>query len=276
LDPSPESLLAQACLLYPPGMTKLLAGMLHLPPLPGSPLGRSSLDAIEKHVLADARVLAEAGFDAAILENYGDVPFFKDRVDPVTVASMTRLAVAVRSATGALRLGINVLRNDSASALAIAFAVDADLIRVNVHVGATATDQGVIEGRASETMRLRASLGADVEIWSDVHVKHGRSLAHSSIEGEAEDAVLRGLADALIVSGRATGEPASLDEVRRVKALDLGVPVYVGSGVTEKNLQEVLVASDGVIVGTALKQGGRTANPVERDRALRFVERARG
>jgi len=257
-------------------MTKLLAGMLHLPPLPGAPLGRSSLDAIEKQVLADARILLEAGFDAAILENYGDVPFFKDRVEPVTVASMTRLAAAVRGEAGALRLGINVLRNDTLSALAIAFAAGADFIRVNVHVGATATDQGVIEGRAADTLRLRAALGAEVAIWSDVHVKHGRSLAHPSIEGEAEDAVLRGLADALIVSGRATGEPASLEEVRLVKALDLGVPVYVGSGVNEENLREVLASSDGVIVGTALKEGGRTANPVERDRALRFVEKARG
>jgi membrane complex biogenesis BtpA family protein len=257
-------------------MTKLLVGMLHLPPLPGSPLGRSSLDAIEERVLADARVLAEAGFDAAILENYGDVPFFKDRVDPATVASMSRLAVAVRAEASALRLGINVLRNDAASALAIAFAAGADFIRVNVHVGATATDQGIIEGRAAETLRLRAALGADVEIWSDAHVKHGRSLAHSGIEGEAEDAVLRGLADALIVSGRATGEPASLDEVRRVKALDLGVPLYVGSGVTAENVREVLASSDGVIIGTALKEGGRTANPVDRERAGRFVGKARG
>ncbi len=257
-------------------MTKLLVGMLHLPALPGSPLGRSSLDAIEDLVLADARVLAESGFDAAILENYGDLPFLKDGVESVTVASMSRLAVAVRAEASALRLGINVLRNDALSALAIAFAAGADFIRVNVHVGATATDQGVIEGRAADTLRLRASLGADVEIWSDVHVKHGRSLAHPAIEGEAEDAVLRGLADALIVSGRATGEPASLDEVRRVKALDLGVPVYVGSGVTGENAREVLASSDGVIIGTALKEGGRTANPVDRERALRFVEKARG
>ncbi len=255
-------------------MTKLLVGMLHLPPLPGSPRSRASLEAIEKELRAEASILAEAGFDAAIVENYGDVPFFKERVDPVTVASMTRLAASVRT-SGVLRLGINVLRNDAASALAIAFAAGGDFIRVNVHVGSTATDQGVIEGRAAETLRLRASLGADVEIWSDVHVKHGRSLAHASIEGEAEDAVLRGLADALIVSGRATGEPASLDEVRRVKALDLGVPIYVGSGVTEENVREVLADSDGVIVGTALKEGGRTTNLIDRERALRFVRRAR-
>jgi hypothetical protein len=256
-------------------MAKLLVGMLHLPALPGSPLGRSSLDAIEKLVLADARSLAEAGFDAAIVENYGDVPFHKDRVEAVTVASMTRLAVAVRGAAPKLRLGVNVLRNDAASALAIAAVAGAGFIRVNVHVGATATDQGVIEGRAAATLRLRAALGADVEIWSDVHVKHGKSLAHDSIEAEAEDAVYRGLADALIVSGRATGEPASLDEIRRVKALGLA-PVHVGSGVTAQNVLEVLASADGVIVGTAIKEGGRTASPVDFERARRFVEIARG
>jgi membrane complex biogenesis BtpA family protein len=256
-------------------MAGILVGMLHLPPLPGSPRSRASIDAIEKALLVEARLLAEAGFDAAILENYGDVPFFKDRVDPVTVASMSRLASTVRG-QAALRIGVNVLRNDSSAALAVAFAAGADFIRVNVHVGSTATDQGVIEGRAAETLRLRASLGADIEIWSDVHVKHGRSLAHPTIEAEAEDAVERGLADALIVSGRATGEPASLDEVRRVKALALGVPVYVGSGVTEENVREVLAISDGVIVGTALKNAGRTTNPMDGDRVHRFVERARG
>jgi membrane complex biogenesis BtpA family protein len=172
-------------------MAKLLVGMLHLPPLPGSPRGRSSLDAIEKHLLADARVLSEAGFDAAILENYGDVPFL-DRVDPVTARDDPLATSAMRGGRG--EAGINVLRNDAGLGLAIAFATGAGFIRVNVHVGATATDQGVIEGRAAETLRLRAALGADVEIWSDVHVKHGKSLAHSSIEGEAEDAVLRGLA----------------------------------------------------------------------------------
>jgi membrane complex biogenesis BtpA family protein len=255
-------------------MSQLLVGMLHLPPLPGSPRSRASIDAIEKEITTDARFLEEAGFDAVILENYGDVPFFKDRVDPVTVASMSRRASSVRRST-ALRLGVNVLRNDTSAALAVAFAAGGDFVRVNVHVGSTATDQGVIEGRAAETLRLRAALGADVEIWSDVHVKHGRSLAHATIEAEAEDAVLRGLADALIVSGRATGEPVSLDEVSRVKALELGVPIYVGSGATEQNVREILAVCDGVIVGTSLKKEGRTTNPIDRERAARFVDRAR-
>ena len=192
-----------------------------------------------------------------------------------TIASLTRLACAVRTAVPELSLGINVLRNDARAALAIAAASGAAFIRVNVHVGATATDQGIVEGRAAETLRARAALGADVAIWADVHVKHGKSLAHESIADEAEDAVVRGLADALIVSGRGTGKETSEADVRAVRDLHLGVPIYVGSGVTVDNVGALLDVADGVIVGTALKTAGVTTNPIDDTRARRFVERAR-
>jgi hypothetical protein len=256
-------------------MSKLLTGMLHLPALPGAPRAEAPLAIIEERALEEARLLHGIGFDAAILENFGDAPFFPDRVEPITVASMTRIAAAVRKEVPGLRLGINVLRNDARAAVGIAAAVGAGFIRVNVHVGATATDQGVIGGRAFETVRLRRALGADVAIWADVQVKHGRSLAHAAIAGEAADAVERGLADAIIVSGPATGKSASLEDVLEVKRLELGVPVYVGSGITEGSVKEFLAISDGVIAGTALKRGGLTSNPIDRERALRFVKAAR-
>lgn len=257
-------------------MTKLVAGMLHLPPLPGAPLSSMSIESIEEQVLAEARILLDSGFTAAVLENFGDVPFLKDGVDESTVASMARIAAAVRKEVPALRLGINVLRNDALAALSIAAATGASFIRVNVHVGSTATDQGVIEGRAAETLRRRKALGVDVEIWADVQVKHGKSLAHDSIEAEAEDAVERGLADALIVSGRATGKATSLADVRAVNDLGLRVPVYVGSGVTEENVKDVLAVADGIIVGTSLKEDGRTTSPIDRSLCRRLMERIYG
>jgi len=251
--------------------------MLHLPPLPGSPRRAASLEAVESQAISEARLLAGGGFDAAILENFGDAPFFKDDVEAVTVAAMSRLAAAVRREAPELDLGVNVLRNDAASALVVATASGAAFIRVNVHVGATATDQGIVEGRAAETLRLRAALGASVAIWADVHVKHGRPLSHETIEAEAEDAVRRGLADALIVSGAGTGKRASVDDLRKLRELDLGVPLYVGSGVDAGTVSSLLELADGVIVGTALKRGGVTTAPLDPERVKRFagVVRAR-
>ncbi len=256
-------------------MARSLVGMLHLPALPGAPSSSRALADIESQAVAEARILESAGFDAAVLENFGDVPFGKT-AGVETVAFMTRIACAVRAEAPDLDLGINVLRNDARSALAVASACGAAFIRVNVHVGATATDQGIIEGRAAETLRARAALGSSVEIWSDVHVKHGRSLAHETIAEEAEDAAKRGLADALIVSGAGTGKPTSSSDLEAVKARGLGCPIYVGSGVTEDNVQALLEVADGVIVGTSLKSGTSTLDALDADKAASFVRLARG
>jgi membrane complex biogenesis BtpA family protein len=248
--------------------------MLHLPALPGAPQAQQGLDQIEADLLDEARLLAEAGFDACILENFGDVPFFAEDVPPITVASMARLAAAVHRELPDLPLGINVLRNDARAALSVAVASGASFIRVNVHVGATATDQGVLQGRAATTLRLRHQLHSEVSIWADVQVKHGHNLSHESIEQEALDCVQRGGADALIVSGEGTGRQADLEHVHRLQALHLGVPVYVGSGVTQDSVVRSLSVADGVIVGTALKADGHTRARLDRDRVHAFVRRA--
>src|SRR5262249_52052000 len=146
--------------------------------LPGSPRYAGDLSAIARAAEADARALEGAGFEAVIIENFGDAPFFPGPVPPITVAAMTVCAVAVRSAAPRLALGINVLRNDADAALAIAVATDATMIRVNVHVAARVTDQGLIEGAAHRTLRQRRDLGGErIALLCDVDVKHSAALA---------------------------------------------------------------------------------------------------
>ena len=113
-----------------------IVGMLHLPPLPGSPRSAMRLEAIREHVLRDAEALVLGGIDGLMLENYGDVPFTAGRVAVDTACAMKWLAGEVRHAHPQLPLGINVLRNDGLGALTIAHAVGADFIRVNVLAGA--------------------------------------------------------------------------------------------------------------------------------------------
>lgn len=248
-----------------------LIGMVHLPPLPGSPTGTSPLASIISAACTDACVLADAGFDALMLENFGDAPFRATQVDAHTVACMTLAAQAVRAAVPRLPLGINVLRNDSTAALAIAHTVGAAFIRVNVHCGVYATDQGIIEGRADETLRYRGRLGAETLILADVHVKHARPLSSIDIVEAAEETAYRGRADALIVSGTATGKPTDLDDLRAVRRAVPDRPVFVGSGATADNIREILNIADGVIVGTAVKRDGRTTAPVDPERAAAFI-----
>ena len=276
---------------------KPVVGMVHLPPLPGAPrydrdAGR---EAIHDAAARDARRLAEGGVDAVMVENFGDAPFHPDDVPKHTVAEMTALARTVRDAAD-LPLGVNVLRNDGPAAVAAAAAARADFCRVNVHVGARVADQGVLEGAAHETTRLRERIDAgprreggdgdggagdrgSVRILADVDVKHSAPLSAGDWEAESlAESAERGLADGVIVSGARTGRATPLaavkEAVERRDELGVDVPVFVGSCVTPDSVGDLLGVADGVIVGTALKEGGETTAPVAVERVERLVAAA--
>jgi membrane complex biogenesis BtpA family protein len=254
------------------GDRKPLIAMIHLAGLPGSPDARPISEVLSR-AEGEAELLAGLGFDALMIENYGDLPFLPGRVEEHTVAAMAVVAWEIARKVS-IPLGINVLRNDPISALAIAHLVGGRFIRVNVHTGVRATDQGVIEGRAHETLRYRGRLGAEVLIFADVRVKHSRSIDGMSLEESAREAAYRGLADALIVTGPATGAPTSDADLAEVRRAVPDRPVLVGSGATPDNVAALIDLADGVIVGSTLKEEGRADRPVERSRAERFLKSA--
>ncbi|WP_255150411.1 BtpA/SgcQ family protein [Halorarius halobius] len=249
-----------------------VAGMVHLPPLPGAPEYGGDRAAIRERARADARALEAGGADAVVVENFGDAPFYPESVPKHVVADMTALVGAVTDAVD-VPVGVNVLRNDAEAALSVAAAAGAAFVRVNVHVGARVTDQGIVEGRAHETLRLRERLDADVSILADVAVKHSAPLADRPVEDQARETLERGRADALVVSGPGTGEATDrsvLDRAAPVCAT-ADAPLYVGSGVTADTVADYLAVADGVIVGTALKRGDDPANPVDEGRVRELV-----
>jgi membrane complex biogenesis BtpA family protein len=253
-----------------------VVGVVHLPPLPGSARGGSArrFDATLDAARRDAAAWAEGGAAALMVENFGDVPFARDAVPPHVVAAMTVVVDALRRETG-LPIGVNVLRNDVLAAIGIAALAGGSFVRANVYVGAALTDQGIIEGRAHEAQALIRSLDAPVAVWADVDVKHAAPLAARPLADLAEDAIVRGLAGALIVTGRATGQPADVADLREVRQAVPRAPLYVGSGATVARMPELLAVADGVIVGTAAKFDGDVANPVDPARVRALVEAAR-
>ncbi len=251
-----------------------LIGVVHLLPLPGAPRWDGDFTGVVKRALADAAAYRAAGFDGLIVENYGDAPFLPDAVGPETVASLALVAASVAGEAG-LPVGVNVLRNDARAALAVAAAAGARFIRVNVHTGATATDQGILAGRAHETLRERARLRADVRILADVLVKHGRPLGPDDPAQAAREAAGRGLADGLLVTGPATGAAPGADRLRAVKAAVPGVPVLLASGLTAENAPALAPLADGGVVGTSVKRGRVTEAPVDPRLARRLVAAVR-
>jgi uncharacterized protein len=252
------------------GRGKVLIGVVHLPPLPGSPRWGGDLESIIDFAVKDARAYERGGAHALFIENFGDVPFTRGSVAPETIAAMSAAGRAIREAVK-LPIGFNVLRNDARAALALCAACRGSYIRVNVHCGAMLTDQGLIEGNAYETLRYRQRVCPQAQIFADVHVKHAVPLGDWTIEDAARDTVERGLVDALIVSGAGTGLATELADVKRVRRTAPGTRILLGSGVTPENVRDFLPVADGFIVGTSLKVGGNVTNAVDPKRVAALV-----
>ena len=245
-----------------------LIGMVHLGPLPGSPRWSGDLVAVLALALRDAEALAQNGCDALLVENMGDLPYLRGSVPPETVAAMA-LATARVAALG-LPTGVQILAGANREALGVAVAAGASFIRVEGFAYAHVADEGWIDACAGPLLRARRALDASVAVWADVQKKHA---AHAvtgdlSLADLAHGAAFCG-ADALIVTGSATGRPTSPDDVRAARGA--GLPVVVGSGVTPADAPGLAEHAAALIVGTALKEDGDWRRPVDpaRVRALR-------
>ena len=254
--------------------TQPIIGVVHLLPLPTSARWSGSLSAIIDRAEQEAVALVSGGVNGIIVENFFDAPFPKSHVDPAVVSAMTTVVSRLMELIS-VPIGINLLRNDSLSAMAIASCTGAAFIRVNVLSGVMATDQGLIEGCAYELLRYRRELGSNVKIMADVLVKHAHPLSSSDLTNAVKDTIERGLADAVIISGLATGNPPSLADLQLAKVAAGGTPIIIGSGATASNVSSLMQFADGVIVSSSLKRQGKIENSIDPIRVSQFVETIR-
>lgn len=255
----------------------LVIGVVHCPAFPGAPRYRDTArEALYDIALADAMAYANGGVDGLIIENHGDIPFSKpDDIGHETSAFMSVIADRIRRETG-LPIGINVLANAALPALAIAAASQARFVRVNQWANAYIANEGFIEGAAARALRYRAHLRAEgILVFADAHVKHG---AHAIVGDRSLEELVRDVAffdaDAIIATGQRTGDAASVDYLRQIRAATT-LPLLVGSGCTRHNVAEILSVVDAVIVASSLKVDGVWWNPVEQAKVKAFMQAAR-
>jgi uncharacterized protein len=245
-----------------PLATPAVIGMLHVPALPGTPRHASPLPQIQAQVAAEAEALAAAGVHALLLENMHDAPYLRGRVGPEIVAAMTAVAVAVTTAVD-VPVGVQVLAGANREALAVALAADLSFVRVEGFVFGHVADEGWLDADAGILLRYRRQIGAEgIQILADVKKKHAAHTvtADVTLAETARAAAFCG-ADAVIVTGGATGDPAAPTDLAAVKQA-CALPVIVGSGVTAANVAHY-AAADALIVGSSLKQGGHWQGAVD-------------
>lgn len=254
------------------GVPRALIAMIHVRALPGTPAADADLDAVIATAVSEARAYRDAGVHALMIENMFDRPFLAAAVGPEIVAAMTAVGREVRREVG-LPLGVQVLAGANRESLAVALACGAAFIRAEAYVYAHVADEGLLQADAGPLLRYRRAIGADrVRVFADVKKKHAAHAVTADVSVvETARAAEFALADAVIVTGIATGSAADPAEVRAVRAA-VTIPTLVGSGVTPENLERY-AAADGFIVGSSLKQGGVWSNALDPDR-VRALARA--
>jgi len=254
------------------GVPKAMIAMVHLQALPGTPLARLPVGRIVDQAVAEARLLADASFDAIMIENMHDRPYLRQAVGPEVVAGMTAVLQAVREAVS-VPLGVQVLAGANREALAVAVAGGAAFIRVENFVFAHVADEGLMpEADAGRLLRYRREIGAEhIRVFADVKKKHSSHAMTADVDlAETARAAAFFGADGVIVTGTATGQAASLADVREASAA-VSLPVAIGSGLTPDNLGQYWDYADVFIVGSFIKRDGQWHQPPDPDRVAAMI-----
>jgi membrane complex biogenesis BtpA family protein len=251
---------------------KAVIAMAHIGALPGAPLydARGGVSKLVDDVLKDVEKLQDGGVDAIMFGNENDRPYvFKAPTEGV--AAMTAVVAAVRPALK-VPFGVNYLWDPNAS-VAIGAVVGAKFVR-EIFTGLFASDMGLWAPDCADAARLRRNLGReDMKLLFNINAEFAHSLDSRPIELRAKSALFSSLADAVLVSGPITGEPADRSDLRRVCETIKSVPVFANTGVNIDNVADVLSIADGVIIGTHFKIDGNTWNAVDAGRVRRFMDR---
>jgi membrane complex biogenesis BtpA family protein len=245
-----------------------IIGMVHLLPLPGAPKYGGSIEEIRERAMSDAAALVNGGIKSIIIENFNDDPYTED-INAFSFAVMTMIANEIKN-TFDCKLGINIHFNDVEKEFALAYAIDADFVRVEVFIDNRVGIKGIITAKCRKVVKMKNRYNIRAKIMADIDVKHTTALVKESIDELAYRAIDEG-ADAIILTGTKTGENPEIAEVKRIREIVGDFPIVVGSGINSKTAKEYLQYADGAIVGSSIKIDGNVKNPVCQNRVMELV-----
>lgn len=251
---------------------KILVGMVHCLPLPGTLNSNNTISDVIKRAVDDALALEKCGYDALIVEN--EDKCLSPHMTKVQFAAISMVICSVKEAVS-IPVGICLGCLNYEEALSIAKVCGCSFIRTPVFVDTLVNYNGIISPCSHQVISYRNTIGAgDVFIMADIQVKHYRmAFPDIPITESARWAQNQG-ADAVIVTGVNTGVETSADDLCKVKKT-VSIPVVVGSGITCSNILEQSRYADIIIVGTSIRKNRSMSEPIDVEAASELVSIAK-
>jgi uncharacterized protein len=256
------------------GSRKPIIAMIHLAPLPGSPLydRAGGMQKIVEDSARDIEALQDGGVDAVMFGNEGDRPYLLK----ASAESLAAMAFAVGALKPLIKVpfGVNYLW-DPVATVGLAVASGARFAR-EIFTGVYDSDMGLWQPDAAAALRLRADCGrADLKLMYNINAEFAAPVGDRPIAARAKSAVFSSLADVVLVSGPMTGEAVEAANLKVVKDALPDTPVFANTGVNLGNVGDILKVADGAVIGTHFKVDGNTWNPVDGARVKRFMDKVR-
>jgi uncharacterized protein len=255
------------------GTPKPIIAMCHLQALPGDP-GYDRAGGMAKVVELAARDLEglqAGGVDGVMFSNEFSLPYLT-KVKPETTAAMARVIGELRRAIR-VPYGVNVLWDPIAS-IELAAATDAQFMR-EIVTGVYASDFGLWNTNAGETMRRRAALAPDLRVLFNIVPEAASYLGSRTPVDIARTTVFNNRPDALCVSGLTAGAETDTQLMAEIKKAVPDTIVLCNTGCRVDNVERQLKVADGAVVGTAFKADGRFDNLVDPARVREFMDKVK-
>jgi membrane complex biogenesis BtpA family protein len=235
------------------GKKKVVIGMVHLLPLPGTPFYQEGTIAqMLADAVADATALYHGGADGCLMQTVDRVYPPRDEADYARVAAMATVVKAVADATGPeFQIGVQIMLNALKASVAVAKVCGGSFLRCTALVGATVSAAGMVEANPHDFLTYRAQIGAQhIKLIAEVNSRHFHWLGDRSTADVARMAARVG-ADAVEVAH--PDEETNARLVRDIKQAMPHLPVILGGHTTHNNVARRLAEADGVFVGACLK-----------------------
>lgn len=247
-------------------------GMIHLGALISAPKYEDNFDIILKNALHELCILEETGFNAAIVENFNDIPYSTEQ-SLETIIQYTRI-FSILKENSKIKLGVNIQYTNTDVEMILATICGADFIRVENYVEKRIGSFGELVPLASSILRKKKLLNSNVKIYADINPKHSFNAFQQDTKYSVKEAIDAN-ADYIIITGSETGKAPTLSDVELVKEINNNTKVIIGSGVSIDNVNSFKGMVDGLIVGSSVKIDGDVNNLLDRDKCAELIKRLR-
>lgn len=236
---------------------KYVIGLVHLLPLPGTPLHQEGnfKKSLEK-ALRDVSALQKGGADGCLLQTSERIYPSGDDTDYARLASFAIIAHEVRKAVGKeFKLGVQMMWNCITPSLAVAKACEADFTRNTVMFGTSTSPYGLISANPEKVQAYRKKLGLEnltmiAEIDGYHYTWFGPEI---SIQEKAAMAIKVG-ADAVEIVH--PDEAVNNQMVHDIKKSNPAIRVVLGGKTNLENVSRRMKEADAVLVGAYFEKEG--------------------